>query len=273
MNFLWNDNTEQPQFAPLQHDIKTDVLIIGGGMAGILCARVLEDAGVDYILVEGQHIGQGITKGTTAVLTAQHDILYQDLIKKFGQERASHYLYSNLEALQRIKTLAQEIDCDYTEKPSMIYSLDDPILIEQEAQALHTLGFEAYTQHTLPLPISIAGAVVFPHMAEFHPLRFLTGMARSLRIYEETFVQKISGTTAYTKDATIEAKDIIFATHYPILDTHGMYPAKRFQKRSYVIAYKNGPQLGFTMEDLAANGFYFRNYTDLLLVRGVYHLT
>ena len=66
---LWAEGTLLPEFPSLKDKIKTDVLIIGGGMCGILCAHFLEKAGVDYVLVEGKRIGQGITKNTTAKIT------------------------------------------------------------------------------------------------------------------------------------------------------------------------------------------------------------
>ena len=47
---LWEDTTKMPSFPKLDQDIKTDVLIIGGGMAGVLCAYMLNAAGVDYVL-------------------------------------------------------------------------------------------------------------------------------------------------------------------------------------------------------------------------------
>ena len=100
MDFLWTKDIAPPDFPPMEGDQTTDVLVIGGGMAGVLCAWQLQQAGVDYLLVEGECIGGGITKGTTAVLTAQHDTLYQDLIKKFGKEKAAAYLHANLQAVE-----------------------------------------------------------------------------------------------------------------------------------------------------------------------------
>ena len=63
---IWTENISLPQFKQLNGNKKTDVLIIGGGMAGILSAYFLEKAGVDYALVEGRRICSGITGNTTA---------------------------------------------------------------------------------------------------------------------------------------------------------------------------------------------------------------
>ena len=72
MSSLWNENVQFPSFPRLNGKRKTDVLIIGGGLAGILCAYFLKQKGVDYILAEGGKVCSGTTADTTAKITAQH---------------------------------------------------------------------------------------------------------------------------------------------------------------------------------------------------------
>ena len=66
MESIWTATCEIPRYPPLKGDLRTDVLVIGGGMAGILCAHMLQKAGIDYALVEANRLGWGITKNTTA---------------------------------------------------------------------------------------------------------------------------------------------------------------------------------------------------------------
>jgi len=268
MKFLWEQDVTPPGFPALEGDQETDVLIIGGGMAGILCALKLQEAGADYLLVEGKTIGGGITKGTTAVLTAQHDTLYQDMIKKFGKDRSALYLKANLRAVKRFRRLSERISCNFEDKPSVMYSLHDRMLMERETAAVRSLGFDAELTADTPLPFPVAGAVRYPGMAQFHPLRFLYGAATGLNIYENTFVQELDGTVAVTERGRIRAKNVIIATHYPFVNGHGLYFMKLFQQRSFVIALENAPELGCTIEDAAENGVYLRNYNGLLLVGG-----
>ena len=68
---IWENSVEMPKFNNLEGDIKTDVLIIGGGICGILCAYFLKQQGIDYILVEANSICSGITKNTTAKITSR----------------------------------------------------------------------------------------------------------------------------------------------------------------------------------------------------------
>ncbi|MFR1050918.1 MAG: FAD-dependent oxidoreductase [Lachnospirales bacterium] len=273
MDFLWPKGLTPPNFPTLRGEVETEVLVIGGGMAGILCALQLQEAGISCVLAEGKRIGGGITKGTTAVLTAQHDTLYQDLVKRFGAEKARLYLNANLQAVERLRTLSQRIPCDFEERPSVMYSLRDRPLLEREAETVRSLGFEAEFTTETSLPFPVAGAVRYPGMAQFHPMKFLYGAARGLRIYENTFIQTLDGTTAHSEHGRIRAKKVIITTHYPFLNSRGLYFMKLYQQRSYVIALENAPDLGCTIEDAAENGIYLRNYQGLLLIGGGDHRT
>ena len=61
MESIWKKTAELPEFHTLTKDIRTKVLIIGGGMAGILCAYFLQRSGVDYCLLEADTICSGVT--------------------------------------------------------------------------------------------------------------------------------------------------------------------------------------------------------------------
>ena len=152
MDSVWTMTAQLPSFAPLQTDIKTDVLVIGGGLAGLLCTYRLSQAGVDVALVEADAICSGITKNTTAKITSQHGLVYDTLIRKMGAEKAKLYLETNQNALQQFKELCQGIDCDFKEQDAFVYSLDDRQKIDRELEALQRLGFDAEFAKDLPLP-------------------------------------------------------------------------------------------------------------------------
>ena len=99
MDSIWTKTVDMQTFPTLEGDVKTDVLIIGGGMAGILCAHFLQEQGVDYVLAEGRTICSGVTKNTTAKITSQHGLIYQKLQKQRGSEVAAMYLNANEEAV------------------------------------------------------------------------------------------------------------------------------------------------------------------------------
>ncbi len=273
MDSIWSKNTEHPQFATQQKDLKTDVLIVGGGMAGILCAYLLDAAGVDYVLVEANRICGGITKNTTAKITFQHGLIYDKLIRIFGIEGAKMYLEANRLALEKYGKLCRSIDCDFEEKDAFVYSLNDRSKIESEVKAYHKLGVSADLVLDLPLKFSVAGAVRVKGQGQFHPLKFAYGIAGSLRIMEHTKVRELMPNKAITDHGTIEAKKIIVATHFPLLNKHGSYFVKLYQHRSYVIALENAEDVNGMYIDESETGLSFRNYGNLLMIGGGSHRT
>ncbi len=273
MNSIWSDSVEFPTFEQLKKDIKTDVLIIGGGITGILCAYMLEQAGVDYVLVEADRLCSGITKNTTAKISIQHGLIYHKLVKRFGLEKARMYLDANVAALQEYQKLCENIDCHFETKDSFVYSLNSPAKLEKELHALNQLGYTADYVGKLPLPLSNAGAVRFENQAQFHPLKFLAEISKGLSIYEHTKVRELMPNTAMTKHGRITAQDIIVTTHFPFLNKHGSYFLKMYQHRSYVIAYENAVNVKGMYVDENDKGFSFRNYDNLLLIGGGDHRT
>lgn len=273
MNSVWTETARKPRFESLKEDLKTDVLIIGGGMAGILCACELQKAGVDYILAEQDEICCGITKNTTAKITSQHGLIYHGLIKKFGVEKARAYLEANESAKEKYRLMAKDIACDFEEKPSFVYSINDRRKIEDELRALEKIGFSAKFTSDVPLPFSISGAVEFERQAQFNPLKFAYAVAKGLRIFEHSPVTEIFPKRATVNGHKVKAEKIIFATHFPFVDRYGLYFLKMYQHRSYVLALKNAPNIKGMYVDDDKKGLSFRNYGELLLLGGGSHRT
>ncbi len=160
MKSVWRKGKKLPDFPRLDGNQKTDVLIIGGGMAGILCAHFLQEMGIDYMLVERSTICSGVTENTTAKITAQHGLLYHKLLKGAGRERAQLVLDANLRARDKYAELCQNIDCDFEERTSYVYSTDNRKKLEQEAEALDKLGHPVSLVPTEELPFPTVGALV-----------------------------------------------------------------------------------------------------------------
>ncbi len=273
MASLWEQTSERPGFERLEGNITTDVLIVGGGMAGLLCAYMLHQAGVGYVLAEAETVCSGITKNTTAKITSQHGLIYDGLIRRYGVERAAQYLRANEAALDKYRELCDGIDCAFEEKDAYVYSLDDRKKLEREVEALEKLGFRAELVDRLPLPFHVAGAVRFHNQAQFHPLKFAAAISKGLHIYEHTAVRSLTGTTAVTDRGRIRAEKIIVATHFPFLNKHGSYFLKLYQHRSYVLSLENAPYVDGMYVDEAAKGMSFRNFENLLLIGGGDHRT
>ena len=273
MGSIWQLESRQVRYPKLKGNKRTQVLVVGGGMAGMLCARKLQEAGKDVVLVEAERIGAGITARTTAVLTAQHDFLYQDMMKRFDDDTARAYLHANLDAVKSFRKLSKKIPCDFQDMPSIQFTTGCLERLCKEADVVNSLGFPARFTEKISFPENATGAVIYPDMAQFHPLRFLTGAAQELQIYENSRVLDLEGTTAKLEQGTIRAEQVIVATHFPFIDRRGWYFMKLYQSRSYVLALENAPDPGATMAELEGQGMYFRRYGELLLVGGGDHRT
>ena len=273
MRSIWLEEAERMSFAPLKESKRTDVLIIGGGITGVLCAYMLKNAGVDCILVEADKICNGITKNTTAKITLGHGLLYDKLIKRFGEDQARLYLEAQLRACDKYADLCKEIPCDYEIKSSYVYSTGDAKKIEREVRALNRLGVKAEFSEAPSLPFKVAGAVCVRNQAQFHPLKFAFALAKELPIYENTKVLELMPGKAVTQHGEIRCKRMIVATHFPILNKHGGYFLKMYQHRSYVLALDGAPAMDGMYVDEADKGLSFRSYQNLLLLGGGAHRT
>lgn len=273
MDSLWQKTAQLPSFESLKTELKTDVLIIGGGLAGVLCAYMLERSGVDCALVEARRLCSGVTGNTTAKVTAQHGLIYHRLFKQFGRETAKLYLQANQWAVEQYRRLAQNIDCGFETQDSFVYSLEDERKTEKEAQALERLGAPVRLAYSTPLPFPVAGAVRMQGQGQLHPLKFVSGLLPGLRIFERTKVLGLRPGEAVTTGGVIQANHIIVATHFPMLNKHGSYFLKLYQHRSYVLALKNAPAIEGMYVDENDKGMSFRRYGDMLLLGGGGHRT
>lgn len=273
MRSLWKETAALPEFPELVGDVRTDVLIIGGGIAGILTAYLLHEKGVKYVLVEKGRICSGTTGNTTAKITFQHGLIYDKILKSDGTEAARKYLAANRAAFDKYAELCGKTDCDYEIKDNYVYSTDDRRKLEKEVEALEKIGYIADLCENVPLPVKTVGAVKFPDQAQFNPLKFLSSVAEGLNIYENTFVREMRGNTAVTDKGKIRADTVIAATHFPFINKHGSYFLKLYQHRSYVIALENAQDVNGMYVDECDTGLSFRNYEGLLLLGGGGHRT
>ena len=259
MTPLWNDNVKTPTFTPMSSDRYADVLVVGGGMAGVLCAYQLAQQGVDCLLLEADRIGGGTTGGTTAKITAQHGLLYRKLLIRHGADFARGYYDAHTAAIEEYRRLTADVPCDFVTTDNLIYSRRSEAVIDRELEALDKIGRPALLAENLPLPFSTKGAVRFTEQAIFHPQKFLAGIVKGLSIHERT---------TYTPHGKVTADKIIIATHYPILNARGLYWMRLYQSRSYVLALKDAPPITGMYMDEQDDGLSFRSHGEYLLLGG-----
>ncbi len=245
---LWMETTSDPGFPRLESDRETEVAVIGGGITGVLCALALADEGAEVCLIEARTLGGGVTGHTTAKLSSLHRLIYADLVESAGQAVARAHGAANEAGIEAIERLATEleIDCDLRLRDHVTYALDDEqrSQVADEARVARTLGLPASFQRSVPeLPLPVTGAVRFTRQAEFHPRKFVLGVARALRergvaIHERSPAMSLSRSSPFrieTPRATLGARQVVVATHHPFPD-RGLFFARMHPERSYSIA-------------------------------------
>ena len=270
---IWNEDIKMPQYPSLSGDCKTDVLIVGGGMCGLLCAYFLSWKGLDYCMVDAGRIGEGITGKTTAKISVLQGFTYQNIMQKLGRDAARLYLESNESALERYANIAQNVDCDFRRKTAYTYTMKDREKPETEVRTIRSLGGNAELVSQTELPFATLGAVKMKKQAEFHPLKFIRGISRGLHLYENTRIKNITGKKAVYDRGTITAKKIILTTHFPFLDRIGGFYLKLYQNRSYTLALKNAPRLHGMYVNGDGNGVSARSQGEYMLLSGGAHRT
>lgn len=269
---IWKQHTTLPEFPKLEGDLQTDVLIVGGGLAGLLCAFVLGSRGIEYTLIEEKRILSGVTGNTTAKLTTQHGAIYSRLLGQFGTERAKAYYEANRTGLEQLRKLAKGWDCGLDSRDSFLYTRAYDGLSEEQ-RALERLGIPFEWAQVPELPFSTEGAITFRDQAQFDPLRFAERLVSGLHIYENTSARQFLGNQVQTDRGIITAQKVIVATHFPILNKHGGYFLKLYQDRSYVIAIENAGALKGMYRDADPAGLSFREADGNILLGGSAHRT
>jgi glycine/D-amino acid oxidase-like deaminating enzyme/nitrite reductase/ring-hydroxylating ferredoxin subunit len=260
-----------------------DVAVVGAGITGLTAALLLKRAGKRVAVIEAGQIGTGVTGATTAHLTTMLDMRYQDLIGKWGADGARDAAASSRAAIKQIAQIAAEqIDCDFEWVDGYLYTEDarQLAMLHAEAKATERIDLETTLTGQAPLPYPVRGALRFERQAQFHPLKYLQGLARAVegdgsRIYEQTRVLDVADREpcrVQTETGTVTADSVILATHVPINDL--LFTALVAPYRSYVLGLRlNESVPNGLFWDTAEPYHYIRGYGDTLIVGGADHKT
>jgi len=275
MKSVWSESCNFKKRESLNGNVETDAVVIGAGITGILTAYMLKKKGINVVVIEAEEICSGNTKNTTAKITSQHSLIYDKLIKEFGEDKARQYANANKLAIKKYKEIIEEerIQCDFEEKDAYLYTLDNVQALKNELDAATKLGIKAKLLETTELPFKIKAALKFYKQGQFNPLKFLKTISEDLTIFEKTKALEIKENLVVTDKGIVTAKAIVVATHYPIMNTPGYYFMRMHQERSYVIALENAQDVNGMYIGIDNWNYSFRNYKDLLLLGGGSHRT
>ena len=279
---LWLEGRHRQRRPSLDRDIGVDAAVVGAGIAGLTTALLLEREGMDVAVLEARRVAAGATGYNTAKLTSLHGLTYTKLARSVGRDMARTYGEANEAGIARVFELADElaIDCDLRRKQNYTYAEDSSDLdkVRAEAELARELGLPAAYAAELDLPFPVAGAVRFDDQAEFHPVKYVDGLAAALAgpIFEDTRVTRIeSGRPGKLKTAAgprVTAGHVVLATHLSFLD-RGLYFARCHPERSYVVAgrMQDAPAGMYLSTESPAHSI--RAHGEWLLVGGESHKT
>lgn len=276
MKSIWNESVNFDRYDELKKDISVEVLIIGGGMAGLLIGYLLKENGINATIIEANKICSGQTKNTTAKITSQHGIIYSKIEKHYGIEFAKQYAKANENAIAEYERIinSNNIKCHFEKTNAYLYSTDNTDNILKEMEIAKHCKIKCHFESETELPLKSTGAIVFENQAQFHPLRFAEFIARNLTIYENTPAIKIEGKTVITPKAKISANKIVVACHYPFINFPSQYFLRMSQERSYVLALENtGAKLHGMYIGEDNNSLSIRRYKDYILLGDKNHRT
>jgi glycine/D-amino acid oxidase-like deaminating enzyme len=276
---LWLEDRDAAPRPPLDRDIAADVVVVGAGIVGLTTAFLLEREGMDVAVLEMRRVAAGATGYNTAKLSSLHGLTYTQLANSLGRDRARLYGEANEAGIARVSELAGElgIDCDLARKPNYTYSEDAAELadLQEEAGLAAELGLPASYVEELDLPFAVAGAVRFDEQAEFHPVKYVDGLAATLRgpLHEGTRVTGVSsGRVDTAGGAHVTARHVVVATHLSFLD-RGLYFARCHPERSYVVAGRGAERPAGMYLSTESPAHSIRAHGEWLLVGGESHKT
>jgi glycine/D-amino acid oxidase-like deaminating enzyme/nitrite reductase/ring-hydroxylating ferredoxin subunit len=229
--------------------MRTNVCIVGAGIAGMSVAYHLARAGRAVIVIDDGSVGGGETGRTTAHLTAALDDRYYEIEKIYGQDGARIAAASHSAAIDSIEAVAsqEDIDCDFERVDGFLFlagegTRDD---LERELDAAHRAGLHnVELVERVPLGFWDSGpALRFPRQAQFHPLKYLAGITRALlrdggQVFSGTHADRIidgEPCRITTSDGhVILADSVVVATNSPVNDWVILH-TKQSAYRTYVI--------------------------------------
>jgi glycine/D-amino acid oxidase-like deaminating enzyme/nitrite reductase/ring-hydroxylating ferredoxin subunit len=269
---------------PLAGDLRVDVAVLGGGIAGLTAALLLKRGGARVAVLEAAGVGRGVTGCTTAKVSALQSTILSTIRGRHGDEAAAVYAQASAAGVERLAVLAEEerIGCDLERRPAYTYAsqASERSAVEGEADAAAAAGLPVELTDGPDLPYARHGAVRLADQVQMHPVRYVQGLAAAVdgdgsTVFEGTRalgVEEGSPCRVETDLGTVQADQVVVATHYPILD-RGLYFARLKAERSYCVAARlaSGTPVGGMSISAGSQTRSLRSYGELLIVGGEGH--
>jgi glycine/D-amino acid oxidase-like deaminating enzyme/nitrite reductase/ring-hydroxylating ferredoxin subunit len=244
---LWLTTVRPTEYEILDEKVEVDVVVIGGGVAGLTAAFLLKRDGARVAVLEAARVGAGVTGCTTAKFSALQATMYSAIQSRHGDEVAAVYAQASVAGVERVAAIVAEeaIDCDLERRAAYTYAADasEREIVERELKHAARAGLPVTLTEPRDLPYATHGAVCLPEQLQLHPVRYVQALAAGVegdgsRVFERSRALRVSEgkpCIVTTASGELRAEQVIVATHFPILD-RGLYFARLKPQRSYCIA-------------------------------------
>jgi len=247
---VWMDTVKQPtEQEPLAEKTSAHVCIVGAGIAGMTTAYLLAREGKSVVVLDDGPIGGGMTGRTTAHLVTALDDRYFELERLHGEEGARLAAESHTAAINAIEAIVRQekIKCEFERLDGYLFvpPRETKTILDDELKAVHKAGLTDIEKvERVPWDSYDTGAALrFPNQAQFHPLKYLAGLAKAIeqkggRIYTQTHATDIEGGKQARIDTSsggvVTAGAVVVATNTPVNDLLAIH-TKQAAYQSYVI--------------------------------------
>jgi len=228
---VWIATAKLPTYPPLTGNLSADVCVIGAGISGLTTAYLLTESGKSVVVLDDGTIGSGMTGMTTAHLVNALDDRYFELERFHGANGSRLAAESHSAAIDRIESIVarEGIACDFKRVDGYLFCAPehDHAYLDRELAAIHRAGLHAVVKsERAPLTVDTGACLRFPNQAQFHPLKYLAGLAEAIvrgggRIFTGTHATRVSGgkdASVTTAAGTVHAMSIVVATNTPVND-------------------------------------------------------
>lgn len=276
---LWTKDIKEKENPSLDKDIECDILIIGGGIAGLSTAFKLKDEKYNIVLIDKGMVGFGVTSRTTGKLTYMQGDIYTKIEDIYNFDMAKKYLESQRYAIKLFRNIIDEykIDCDFEEVHSYVFENNSNL--DKLKDFLERANVPYYNEKKLPIEFPCDDAFYTIHTGVFHPLKYLMSLKRiilerGIKIYENTRAIDLdiedNKYVVKTTGGKIKSIKVIVCSHYPFFVIPGFMPFKMHQERSYVVVTKSDNKK-FSAINIDKDVLSIRYHNDYLLLGGYSH--
>jgi glycine/D-amino acid oxidase-like deaminating enzyme/nitrite reductase/ring-hydroxylating ferredoxin subunit len=247
---IWMATASVPVFPPLAGDLETDVCVIGAGIAGLSSAYLLAAEGRQVVVIDALGIGAGETGRTTAHFFPP-DEWYAEIESTFGQDKARLVADSFAAATGLVESIIQKehSECEFERLDGYLYALPEDRFNDfgKERDAARRAGLEVELLARVPgLSFDSGPCVCYRNQAQFHPLKYLRGLAQALlrnggKIHCQTRALSLDRDQQFqmvdTGSGKIRARQVVIATNTPFNDRLVMH-TKQAGYRTYVVGMR-----------------------------------